>query len=263
MAVLIPAALAGCVPALMVFFWLRAYPKKDPAYRKACGYMLRRGMLAAFPIILLSGVSFVLIRLTGVQNSHALLYGLLYNFVVLAFCEELVKFLAFRGGIRKKVYPYSWLDMTVLMTIAAMGFGLLESIVYLFESGVGIMLVRGITIPHGGYGVIIGYFYGKSLKEHRRAAAAFGFALAWLIHGLYDFSLSEEAEALNSDVFAFIAVMLAVIDLILIIVLIVFVVKARKNEKYTMPLEADRQQVLNNMPDEEGAEAAGNESNLK
>ena len=62
-----------------------------------------------------------------------------------------------------------------------------------------------------------------------------GFALAWLIHGMYDFSLSEGFLALNDDL-AIVPLALAVPDVVLVILLVRFVRKAKKQEIYTTPL---------------------------
>lgn len=56
-----------------------------------------------------------------------------------------------------------------------------------------------------------------------------------LLHGLYDFSLSDEIGTIT-DVFSFIAVTLAVLDLVIIIALIIFIHKNKNNPKYTEPL---------------------------
>ena len=55
------------------------------------------------------------------------------------------------------------------------------------------------------------------------------------MHGLYDFSLSEEFIAVNDNL-VFIPLLLALMDIILVIILIVFAKKARKQTVYTEPL---------------------------
>ena len=55
-----------------------------------------------------------------------------------------------------------------------------------------------------------------------------GFALSWFLHGLYDFSLSEEFIALHEDL-AMVAVGLAILDIVLVILLIAYVRKAKKH----------------------------------
>lgn len=233
---LILGLLAGLAPSLALYFWLRGNVSREPAYPKTCGKALSAGLLSTIPIVAMSGALYLLLRLSGLQTARPLLYQSVYTFIVLAFSEELMKYLSYRRFLKKTEHPYSWLDLTVLMTIVGIGFGMLESLLYLVGSNPIVMLIRGIVIPHGGYGAIVGWFYGRSVKTGRRGDRVLGFVIAWLIHGLYDFSLSEEFAARNESLAVAIALILTVLNLVLIVALIVFVVKARKNEKYTEPL---------------------------
>ena len=232
---LILGLLGGLGPALALYFWLSRWVSKEPVYRQSCKKALIAGLVSTVLVDVTSGLLYLLLRLTKLQTTNALLYQALYKFIVLAFAEELMKYLAFRGFLKKNVAPRSWLELTILMTIVGTGFSLAESLLYLLDSNPMIMLVRGIVVPHAGYGAIVGWFYGKSLKTGKRAYLPLGLLIAWLMHGLYDFGLSPELIALN-DGFSVIAVTLAILDLLLVIGLIVFAVKARKNETYTQPV---------------------------
>ena len=233
---LILGLVVGLGPSLALYFWLRKRSMETPAYPETCGKALTAGLLATFPIVLLSGVLFLLLRVTGLQETHPLLYQVPYTFIVLAFSEELMKYLSFRRLLKKMQQPYSWRELTVLMAVVAIGFGLAESLLYLIGSNVIVMLIRGIAIPHGGYGAIVGWFYGRSVKTGRRGDRVLGFVLAWLLHGLYDFSLAREFAAFNENLAIAIALTISVLNLALIIALILFVVRTRGNETYTAPL---------------------------
>ncbi len=240
MAVVILALLAGCVPSLIVFFWLRNYLNKENAlYKKNCDRMLISGFLTTFPVVLFSGCTAVLFNALGVRSSHPVLYAALHTFITLALSEELSKYYMFRRKLKKINGEHSWLDLTVYSTIVGIGFGLLESVVYVLESNPVVMLIRGISIPHGGYAAIVGYFYGKSVKENKKGYAVLGVFISFLLHGLYDFSLSDEIGTIT-DTFGFIAVTLAVLDLVIIIALIIFIRKNKNNPKYTGPLGQEK-----------------------
>ena len=240
MIVIILALLAGCVPSLIVFFWLRNYLNKENAlYKKNCDWMLISGFLTTFPVVLFSGCTAVLFNVLGVRSSHPVLYAALHTFITLALSEELSKYYMFRRKLKKIEGEHSWLDLTVYSTIVGIGFGLLESVVYVLESNPVIMLIRGISIPHGGYAAIVGYFYGKSVKENKKGYAVLGVFISFLMHGLYDFSLSDEIETIT-DASGFIAVTLAVLDLVIIIALIIFIRKNKNNPKYTGPLGQEK-----------------------
>jgi len=229
------ACIASFIPYVALFLWLRGLHGEDPAYRKLCGSALCHGALCLLPVILFSGTSYVIVRLTGVQRTNPLLYQALYCMIVLALMEELAKYLLFRRVLQKTVYPYSWMDTTVLMTIVGIGFGFVEAVIYAIGASVPVVLVRGICLPHAGYGAIVGWCYGKGAKYGKPAYKWAGFLISWLIHGVYDFSLSREFLALNDNL-AFVAFLLALLDIVLVIGLIVFVNRAKKRAMYTEAL---------------------------
>lgn len=239
MILLILAIIVSFIPAIALYRWLKNRIKEEEAYQSLCSSALKRGILSIFPILLVSAIFQIIIRLTGIKDTNPLLYQALYNFIVLAFAEELVKYLAFRRTLKKTDYMVSWLDVTILMTIVGIGFDLIESIVYAIGASVPVVLIRGICIPHAGYGFLVGYFYGKGVKDGKPATKWIGFVLAWLMHGLYDFSLQEEFVAVNDNL-VIISLALAVIDIVLVILLVRFVRKVKEKELYTEPLPAIR-----------------------
>ncbi len=171
-------------------------------------------VLSTFPIILLSGICYVLLRLSKLQEVNRLLYEMLYTFIVLALAEETVKYWTFRRVLQKTDYPCSWMDAAMLMTIVGIGFGCMESALYMISESAPVVLIRGLCVPHAGYGFIVGYFYGKGCETGKPGQRWIGFVLAWFLHGLYDFSLSEEFIAINDNLM-FVGLALAVLDILL------------------------------------------------
>lgn len=153
-----------------------------------------------------------------------------YKFIVLAFAEELVKFLMLKRLLNTT--GYSWLNVVIYMVLIGIGFEVMESIPYAIGSEVGHMIVRGVTIMHGAFGFVMGYFYGKFLKTGKKEYAVLGFLVPWLMHGTYDFTLTDEISDL-ADWLPIIPVGLAFFSLVLIIWFIIFVKKAEKKELYT------------------------------
>ena len=217
------ACVVSFVPSISLLLWLRNCLKKEDAYKKLCNQTLWQGAACMLPILLLSGSSYFILRLTRLQNT------------VLALMEEAAKYWGFTRILKKTDYAYSWLDTAVLMTIIGLGFGMLESVVYAIGASVPVVLVRGICVPHAGYGFLTGYFYGKGSKSEKPILKWTVFLLSWLMHGLYDFSLSEEFIAINDNL-AIVALLLAVLDIVLVFFLIGFARKAKKQALYTEPL---------------------------
>lgn len=239
MILLILVVAISLIPFVALFLWLKNGLREEKAYKNLCNTALMRGVLCIFPVILFSAVTYILVRLTRVQESNPLLYEALYTFIVLVLSEEIAKYLMLRGTLRKTDYACSWLDVAALMTIVGIGFGLIESVVYAVGESVPVILIRGICVPHAGYGFLVGYFYGRGLKKGQPGNKWIGFVLAWLLHGMYDFSLSKEFLALN-EYLAVVPLLLAVAEVVLVIVLIRFAVKARKQSVYLEPLAMDK-----------------------
>ena len=94
-------------------------------------------------------------------------------------------------------------DGIVYAGASAMGFALLENILYVARGGIGTGLLRAFTsIPlHIFTGVVAGLFIGRARfagsPRARILLVAAGFLLAWAFHGLYDmFAMSGSALAL-------------------------------------------------------------------
>lgn len=221
--------LVSLIPLGGLFWWLRTY-RKEEAFRELSDKAFKKGVLCVFPVVLVSAVTTVLLHLTGFQNTNPLLYQALHNFFVLAFAEELVKYLAFYRLLKQNDYLWSLADAAALMSIVGIGFGMIESVIYAIGSSPAEMLVRGVCMPHAGYGFIMGYFYGKARDQQKPWLKWVGFGLAWLMHGLYDFGLKDEFVAVNENLM-FVSLILALLDIVLAVWLVVFVRKARREQK--------------------------------
>ena len=98
---LVLAVIAGFIPCLGLFFWLRNALKKEETYRKLCTNALIKGMLCTLWIFLASGVPSILLRLTKLQDTNHLLYLAIYEMIVIALAEELVKYFTARRLLNK------------------------------------------------------------------------------------------------------------------------------------------------------------------
>ena len=224
--------LVSLIPALFLFFWLKKR-ETDEGWGTLCDSAIKNGLLSTLGVIPVSGVIEIVLILSGLKASHLILYNFLHSFFALAFAEELVKYFFFLRVLRKNERAYSWFELTVLMTIVGMGFGILENVLVAIGSGAITMIVRGITIAHGGLGFIMGYFYGLSVRTGKKSYRIAGFLLAWIVHSFYDFSLSSGLTDV-APAFIYVAIGLTVVFVLLIIGFILFVKKARG--EYLEPL---------------------------
>lgn len=232
--------LISIVPSILLFILLRKRNPENELYKKSCNSSLIRGFVAVLPIVVLSALLFllnVLLKMSVMMNVNILVYKAIYNFIVLALAEELVKYFAFRLLLKKKLYAYTWADVVAFMVTIGTAFGLIEAVTYAIGASPMEIIVRGVTMGHVGYGFIMGWFYGKKLYTGKKGWGVIAFLLPWLMHGIYDFSLTPELMELNDNLM-FIAFTMALIDIVLLILMIRFFVRARKHKKpcYDEPL---------------------------
>ena len=236
---LILVYILSMVPSVGIFLWLRKQQSEIDEYKTLCNRAMIRGFLLAIALVMVvSGIFYIgkkLMVMNGVSIVISELYG---NFIMTAFAEEIVKFSVLRGLIKKYQHNYSWLEIIMLMTIVGLGFEISESIVYAFGASVGVLLARGLTVMHGGYGFIMGWFIGKGRKTRQKKFIVMGIVFMTLVHGLYDFCLTPKLMDI-SDIFGYTALALALISIVIIVVAIVFIIKARKKPEYTEPIVCD------------------------
>lgn len=234
MVLLVVAFLASLLPAIGLFLWLRGY-EEDEEFKGICNKGLIQGVLTVLPAV---GCSFVF-AIIGFGLSRLGLSGIpqaaYHNFIVLALSEELSKCFMFHKLLEKYQRAWSWADYVILMTLVGIGFGLAEDIPYAIGAGPIVMLVRGLTCMHAGYGCIMGYSLGKAKRTGDKKWFVLGVVVPWLLHGAYDFGLSEEFAALG-DATAFLSVSLAVFAIVTLVVLIVFLVRHKHDEIFRAPL---------------------------
>ena len=229
------AFLVSLIPSLIFFLCIRRSFKDKPGYGNGCWMAVCHGFLSVLPITLAAFVLDLIGSVTGLKKAGWFVWGLYQSFFLFALTEELFKFLLFRRVLRKTECDCSWYDITVFMTLVGVGFGLLESVLYSFEMSPVSAIIRGVTLAHGGYGFIMGYFYGKGKKTGKKGYLVISFLLPYLLHAIYDFLLVPELSEYNEDI-AGIAVILAFVDLVVFILAIVFFARRRKDPKYTESL---------------------------
>lgn len=149
----------------------------------------------------------------------SLQYSLINSFCLAAFWEELLKFLALKiGSWRHPSFNYRF-DGIVYGVSTAVGFALLENVMYVAQYGFQTAVVRAFTaVPlHAFCGVFMGIFYAYAKKASILGQGGAKFAcnllaliVPMIIHGIYD-----TLAFLRAD-WAFIGLMIFVVFLYII-----------------------------------------------
>ena len=212
MLVFLISVIVSTVPSLLLYRWIVNYKDNDN-YKDLCKRALKLGLFAVIPICLASFILFIIGKISHLEKINIILYRAYYTIIVLAFAEELVKYLCFKRVLKDTKYKYNYFDIVIAMSMVGLGFGIIENITFSINLGIISMIIKGIDLAHLGYGFIVGYFYAKAVKTKNNFYKYLGFTISWLLHGLYDFGLSDELLKIN-DNFAFLSVSLTFFSLI-------------------------------------------------
>ncbi|MCP4154860.1 MAG: PrsW family intramembrane metalloprotease, partial [bacterium] len=139
----------------------------------------------------------VALRSLPIYGGGKLSQALVTSFIQIAWVEELAKLGVVLLFVWNKKEFNEENDGIVYVGASALGFAMLENVLYVLSLGVSTGILRAITsVPlHCFTGVFMGYYVGLAKvsknKDFRRKSIFKGFLIAYLIHAIYDtFALS-------------------------------------------------------------------------
>ena len=186
MNLLLLAIAPGIAISLYIYFKDR-YNKEPPKYLLVC-FLL--GVVSAAAAALIEIAASSLFDDSIDSQLPAFLSLIVQAFVVVAFTEEICKYVV----LKKYAYPKPAFDEPfdgiVYGVMVGMGFATIENIAYVFEHGFATGVIRMfLSVPaHGAFAILMGYYTGlaKFNKERSGSLLAKGLLLAILFHGLFD-----------------------------------------------------------------------------
>lgn len=180
------------LPGLLISYVIYRLDKYDrePGLPLIISFII--GALVTIPAMKLEYVATQM----GFEESQHLGMLLFFSYCIVAFSEELVKFVGLM------IYPYHQkafnepLDGIIYAVFIGMGFATIENIIYADRFGYETTVVRAFTaVPaHGVFAIIMGYYVGlaKFDKAKKYKLIATGLLLSILVHGTYDFFILQE-----------------------------------------------------------------------
>jgi len=212
----------GLSPSLL---WLGYYMRKDahPESKAMVAKVFLWGALITVPTFLVQVSSAYFLNKSSISGVAV---NIIYFFVIVAFTEEIFKFLIVRDKITKSPETDEPVDVMLYMVIGALGFAAIENIMYLMlpsykmsfndvlNRTVVLTIVRflGSTLLHTLSSGLIGYFLALSFRETKKKTwyVVCGVALAALLHGAYNMSIMLARGSLKLIIPAAILVVLTV-----------------------------------------------------
>jgi RsiW-degrading membrane proteinase PrsW (M82 family) len=183
---LLALALAPVVAIIWYFLFLDRF-NKEPFKMLLLTFLV--GILSILPAMALEWLGMMY------TNKLPNLLGHWLNaFVVIAFSEELAKYMFLKWFAYRSSHFDEPFDGIIYALMVSMGFAALENIMYVLNGGITVALMRMFTaVPaHATFAVLMGYWVGRAKMENKPKLALLGLASAVLFHGLYDFFLLAE-----------------------------------------------------------------------
>jgi len=186
------------------FTWFLYYLRKDihPEPKRMILKIFLWGALITLPVFF---VQIGLAKLLDQASVSSLFRNIIYWFLIIAFSEELFKYLVVKIKVMNSPNLDEPLDIMLYMVVAALGFAAVENILYLIapveqrslnqiiDRTLIIAFVRfiGATFLHTLCSAVVGYAMAISLcdQKNKFIEATSGVVIAVLLHGLYNFSI--------------------------------------------------------------------------
>jgi RsiW-degrading membrane proteinase PrsW (M82 family) len=215
------------VVIIILFFYYKDKFEKEPIKIMLLAFL--GGILSIIPTLIYGLISTVL-KLEIAES--AILMSFNEAFFAAAIPEELSKFLFLYLFIWKNKYFNEYYDGILYAALVSLGFAWVENMLYVFNGGIGVGIMRGIlSVPgHALFGVLMGYYFShaKFDKENRAKYLLLGIIYAIIAHGTYDFLLMY-----MSRVSAYSEVLTGFLAIIFIIFVIrLWIVGLRKTKKH-------------------------------
>ncbi len=224
------AAAVSSVPGIVLLFLIYKLDNIEP---EPVGLLIKLflcgGLIATTAAMIIELVLDGFINIFFSQST--ILYCFAEAFILAAATEELCKYTILKFLTWKHpAFNYRF-DGVVYSTAVAIGFEVIENLLYLVDSTAGTAFTRAAFPGHCIFGIYMGYYYGQAktleLNGDKKGASAMrkkGVITAILIHGFYDF-VCFIGEIPESDI-AQVLIMLG-----LVLLMVVLNVTAYKNIK--------------------------------
>ena len=191
--------LLSVVPAIIivVYFYLLDRHEREPLKMIILCFVF--GLISTYPALKMEEFGILDLYITASSNP---LMTFTFAFLIVAFSEELMKFIFLRYYVFTKSDFNEPMDGIVYSVTISMGFAAMENILHIvirtenFSEALQIGYSRTLTaVPaHAAFAMAMGYFVGLAKAQSYRESLLLmaGFSAAVFLHGLYDFFIFLE-----------------------------------------------------------------------
>jgi protease PrsW len=177
-------------PVLIVIIYIYVKDKYEKESKRMLAYTF---LLGAVVSIIITTILYKFFDLfLPIPDDYSVWQQFVKAFFIVALIEEFSKYVIVRYFNQPRKGFNEPFDGIVYAVMVSMGFAALENIMYVFQGGMQVALLRAFTaIPaHAVFAVLMGYFMGKAkFSKNKMKWNLIGLSLAIVFHGTYDFFL--------------------------------------------------------------------------
>ena len=182
--------LSALAPVFVIIIYIYIKDKYEKESKRILAFTFALGAVISILITTLLYKFFDLFLPT--PNDYSLWQQFIKAFFIVALIEEFSKYVIVRYYNQPRKGFNEPFDGIIYAVMVSMGFAAVENIMYVFQGGLEVALVRAFTaIPaHATFGIIMGYYMGKAkFSQNKIKWNLIGISTAVLFHGSYDFFL--------------------------------------------------------------------------
>lgn len=176
------------VITIIIYIYIKDKFEKEPKL-----LLLYNFLFGAIASILISSILYFLYDILLPHPDRLnVFHQFLKAFFMVGLVEEFSKYIIVRYYAQPKKAFNEPFDGIIYAVMVSMGFAFVENLLYIFDGGIQVALIRAITaIPaHAVFAIIMGYFMGiAKFSNHKIKWNLIGLGLAIIFHGAYDFFL--------------------------------------------------------------------------
>ena len=173
--------------AIAIYIYFRDKHEPEPL-----GLLMISFVYGILSLFLAIGISMVINEFITIHED-SIEEQAIHAFVIVAFVEELCKFIFVRGILYRNKNFNEPFDGIVYAVMVGMGFATVENIFYVMRGGEATAILRMFTaVPaHALFAVLMGYYLGKAKFTYRKEVqySIIALLVATLFHGVYDYFL--------------------------------------------------------------------------
>lgn len=176
-------ALAPGVAIGLYIYW------KDEHEREPIGLLVKSFFLGVASTILTLLISWSINTIIAIDHA-SVAQEAVHAFILVALIEEFSKFIFVRWVLYPNPNFNEPYDGIVYAVTVSLGFAGLENILYVWDGGFEVAVIRMFTaVPaHATFGALMGYFLGIAKFQHKKEHySLYALGVATLFHGAYDY----------------------------------------------------------------------------